>query len=78
MELEKLKELRISEKKTYQDVADEIEVTKPYYWQIENGKRGLSYGMAVKIAAVFGKKPDEIFLTSQLTNEEQGCSEDVI
>lgn len=62
MELKNLKCIRLQHKLTYQDVAEQIGVSKTYYWHIENGKRGLSYEMAVKIAAVFGKKPDEIFL----------------
>ena len=66
----KLKEIREKFDKTHQDVADLIGVSKPYYWQIENGKRGLSYELAVKIASVFGKTPDEIFLTEELTKTE--------
>jgi len=69
-----LKSIREGARKTHQDVADEVGVSKPYYWQIENGKRGLSYELAVKIAAVFNKKPDEIFLPEELTKTEQGQS----
>lgn len=67
----KLKHIREQSGKNYQEVADEIGVSKPYYWQIENGKRRLSYELAVKIASVFGKKPDEIFLLDELTKEKQ-------
>ncbi|GAA5344444.1 helix-turn-helix transcriptional regulator [Planifilum fimeticola] len=69
------KQLRLIRQKqnmTCKQVANEIGVTKEYYWQIENGKRRLSYGLAVKIARVFKKTPDEIFLAEELTNEEQG------
>lgn len=59
-----LKEERERSGKTLQEVADIIGVSKPYYWQVENGKRGLSYELAVKISNVFGKTPDEIFLRS--------------
>jgi len=58
----KLQLTRLDSNLTYQEVADAIGVSKPYYWQIENGKRGLSYDLAVKIAGVFDKKPDDIFL----------------
>lgn len=68
---EKLKQIREDSGKTHQEVADQIGITKPYYWQIENGKRGLSYDLAVKIAAVFNKTPDEIFLSIELTEKEQ-------
>jgi len=67
----KLKLIRLNKKMTYKQVADEVGITKEYYWQIENGKRRLSYELAVKIARVFGKTPDEIFLADELTNEEQ-------
>lgn len=66
-----LKETREEYEKTHQEVADAVGVSKPYYWQIENGKRGLSYDLAVRIASVFGKKPDEIFLLDELTKSEQ-------
>ncbi|MCY9541813.1 helix-turn-helix domain-containing protein [Paenibacillus alvei] len=66
----KLKDIRESSGKTNQEVADSIGITKSYYWQIENGKRGLYYDMAVKIAAVFGLTPDDIFLPDELTKSE--------
>jgi putative transcriptional regulator len=66
----KLQEVRKKHDKTLQQVADEIGVSKPYYWQIENGKRGLSYELALKIAAVFEMNPDDIFLPSELTKSE--------
>jgi len=68
---QKLKSIRVSHKMTYKQVADEVGITKEYYWQIENGKRRLSYDLAVKIARVFGKTPDDIFLADELTKEEQ-------
>ncbi|WNN77736.1 helix-turn-helix transcriptional regulator [Lysinibacillus capsici] len=61
MSLEKLKKLRTREKLTYQQVADYAGISKEYYWFIENGKRRLTYEMAIKIAKVFNKKPDDIF-----------------
>jgi len=67
---ESLKKIRENHGKTHQEVADVIGVSKPYYWQIENGKRGLSYELAVKIAVVFGMKPDDIFLPDGLTKTE--------
>lgn len=66
-----LKQLREKNHLTLQDMATKIAVSKPYYWQIENGKRRLSYELAVKISAVLGKTPDEIFLESKLTKSEQ-------
>ncbi|WP_197072019.1 helix-turn-helix transcriptional regulator [Geobacillus kaustophilus] len=68
---EKLISIRKKEGMTLQEVADKVGISKPYYWQIEQGKRGLSYEMAVKIARVFNKRPDDIFLVGELTYEEQ-------
>ncbi|MGO4498848.1 helix-turn-helix transcriptional regulator [Paenibacillus sp. 2RAB27] len=69
-----LKQLREENDLTLQDMATKIAVSKPYYWQIENGKRRLSYELAVKISTVLGKTPDEIFLESKLTKSEQTSS----
>jgi putative transcriptional regulator len=38
-----------------------LKISKTYYWQLENNKRRISYDRAVKIAAIFDLKPDEIF-----------------
>lgn len=59
--LEKLKELRVQQKLTCKQVADGAGISKEHYWFIENGKRGLTYEMAARIAKVFDKKPDDIF-----------------
>lgn len=59
--MERLKELRKSKKFSHQYMADRLNISKPFYWQIEKGKRRLSYDMAVKIASIFKMKPDEIF-----------------
>lgn len=61
MALEKLKKNRINENLTCQQVADRAGISKEHYWFIENGKRGLTYDMAARIAKVFNKKPDDIF-----------------
>jgi putative transcriptional regulator len=59
--LENLRNLRLSERYTHQDMADQLNISKAFYWQIENRKRTLTYKMAVRIAAIFNRKPDEIF-----------------
>ncbi len=68
--MEKLKKLREQKKYTYNDMAKLLKISKPYYWQIENNKRGLSYQMAVNISHIFNLKPDEIFLDEVLTNNK--------
>jgi putative transcriptional regulator len=65
--LEKLKKIREENNYSGSDVAEMVGITKGYYSLIENGKRGLSYPLAVKIAAVFNLKPDDIFLNNEFT-----------
>lgn len=59
--MKKLKELRKAKKLTHQMMANSLNISKPFYWQIENNKRRLSYDMAIKIADILNTKPDEIF-----------------
>lgn len=70
MKLQKLKRMRQQKDYTYQYVADHNGISKEYYWMIENGKRRLSYELAVKIAQVFETSPEEIFLENELTTSE--------
>lgn len=66
----KLKELRKKKKYTTQIMSDKLGISKPFYCQIENGTRRLSYRMAVKIADVFHKKPDYLFYDEQKVMNE--------
>lgn len=59
--METLKKMRDKKKITYKEMAEILNISKAYYWQIENEKRRLSYSMAVKIADVFKTTPDKIF-----------------
>ena len=59
--MNELKKIRKKNKFTCEYMANHLKISKPFYWQIENGKRRLSYKMAVKIASVFNLKPDDIF-----------------
>lgn len=59
--INKLRDLRVKNNLTYQDMADKLGICKAYYWQIENGNRNLYYDLAKKIAAIFDLKPDDIF-----------------
>ena len=58
---DKLKEIRIKYNYSCSDVAKFLNVSRTYYWQLENKKRNLSYKMAKEIAAVFNTKPDNLF-----------------
>ena len=57
----KLKKLRLKNNYTSKDIADILGISKPFYSQIENGRRRLTYDMAVRIASIFKMKPDELF-----------------
>jgi putative transcriptional regulator len=58
---EKLKKIRIEQGLTSERVSQLLKISKPFYSQIENGRRRLSYDMAVRIARIFNMKPDELF-----------------
>ena len=57
----KLKEMRLKNHYTSKIMADKLKISKPFYSQLENDKRKLTYDMAIKIAKIFNTKPDKIF-----------------
>ena len=59
--MEKLKQLRLKKKISYKEMADRLGISKPYYWQLENGTRRITYDMAIKIAGFFKTTPDHLF-----------------
>ena len=58
---QKLKKIRKSKKLTVGDMSNKLCISAPFYNQLENRKRRLTYEMAVKIANVFKTKPDNLF-----------------
>ena len=68
--MEKLKKLRLSKGLKHKDMGELLKISKPYYWQIENNKRNLSYEMAIKIASIFNMRPDDIFYDEYTKKEE--------
>lgn len=56
-----LKERRTASGYSCRQMAMKLNISKTFYWQIENDKRRMSYDMAVKIADVFKLKPDDLF-----------------
>lgn len=42
-------------------MSERLGISKPFYCQLENRTRRLSYAMAIKISAIFKMKPDAIF-----------------
>ena len=59
--MEKLRELRLKNKFTNQIMADTLDISKPYYWQLEHDQKRLTYDMAIKISSIFRLKPDDLF-----------------
>ena len=59
--MNKLQQYRKKYNYSCQDMADKLNISKSFYWQIENQKRRLSYETALKIAKIFKMKPDGLF-----------------
>ena len=57
----KLRELRLKNNYTFKDMSEKTGLSLSFYWQIENGKRNLTYENAQIIAKIFNLKPDDIF-----------------
>ena len=60
---DKLKELRKKKGFTQRQMAERINITISFYSQIENKKKRLYYDTAIKIAAIFNMRPDQLFYT---------------
>lgn len=67
----KLREMRLKKKYTTQQMSELLHISKPFYCQIENQKRRLSYDMACRIANIFRVKPDTIFYRDHLEYQKE-------
>lgn len=61
IKIEKLEKLRKEKGYTCKQMGEMLHLCTAFYWQIENGQRGLYYSTAKKIANIFNLKPDELF-----------------
>jgi putative transcriptional regulator len=61
MKYKKLYELRTKNKLSMADIAKKIKISTPYYCQLENKQKRLSYEMVLKIATALNTKPDDLF-----------------
>ena len=59
--MKRLKDLRIKKNIKVKEMAELLKISEPFYSQIENKQRTLSYKMAKKIASLLGVKPDDLF-----------------
>lgn len=58
----KLEKIRKEKGYTQESLAKRLGVTKQYIWDIEDGRKNLSYKLAFRISLILGVKPDDIFL----------------
>ena len=74
MVYDKLKSIRYKNNMTTKQVADAVGISKAFYCQLENRKRRLSYETAVKIAGVFGLKPDNLFYEDSVSEVDDNVN----
>ena len=67
---EVLEKQRIAKDLSITDMAKALNISKVYYWQIENNKRRLYYDLAFKIAEILETTPDKLFYY-QFKNKDQ-------
>ncbi len=60
-ELMKIREYRKKAGWTIKEVGEKLGISRAMYGHIENGEKRLSYGVAVKLADLYGVTPDELF-----------------
>ena len=72
----RLVELRKNLGLTQKEVANEVDISRPFYTQIEKGSRKPSFDVAIKIANFFGESVEKIFLPVNVTscNKEETVS----
>lgn len=62
-----LKDIRLKNNKTQQQMADLLNIGLTTYHQYEKSERDIPYKVANKIADIFQMKIDEIFLPTRFT-----------
>lgn len=66
---QRLKNMRKKKGYSIKDMAEILSISKPFYSQLENQSRKLSYDMAIRIADIFHKKPDQVFFEDHIQKE---------
>lgn len=62
-----LKELRLSNRKTQQEIADLLDIGLTTYHMYESSDRDIPYKVAEGIAEIFNLKVEDIFLPTKFT-----------
>jgi DNA-binding XRE family transcriptional regulator len=70
--MNKLKQFREEANLTQKQVAEKLGVSESYYCQLENNKRRMSLKVALDIASILKKTPNDIFLPDDFAN----CQDD--
>ena len=60
-----LKEIRLGKKIGQKSMSEQLGISKAHYCNLENGKRRLSYSMALKIASILKVPIQNIFFEKQ-------------
>lgn len=66
MDIKKLKQLRKKFGLTHKEVAKKLQISRPMYTLIENGKRKPSLRVMQKIVSLFGEEAKDIFFTNEV------------
>lgn len=59
--IEELRKKRFQRGYSCELMSRKLKISKTYYWQLEQGKRRLSYNLALKMANIFKCTIDELF-----------------
>ncbi len=55
-----LKQHRLNKGYSCETMSRKLGISKTYYWQIEQGKRRITYELAMKMAELFNTTPDTL------------------
>lgn len=70
---EKIKELRLSKKLSQNDVADKMQMSRPTYVLVENGKKQLTLTQLKQLASILGSSLEELLYdTLQVSSNDFG------
>lgn len=61
-----LKEHRLHKNYSCQTMARKLGISKTYYWQIEQGRRRITYDLAIQLAEIFQTTPDTLLYEDTL------------
>lgn len=66
----KMQEIRIKENYTINKISALLGFSSQYIWDIEDGRKTLSYKMAYKISKILDSTPDDLFLNDHKKNKK--------